>query len=333
MNFSSMRWTVATAAVVAAFTLGGCGGVVDPQADGEDVLPEDLATATDALTPAGTAGGWFAYNFKIASGSAIPCTGARSVRYVSKYSKWVGAALCGSKNRYKLYMSSSQTGTYYEVADYAGNGQDHCELVNTQFTLPNEDDITSGGCTNCAVGALTDPNGVQVYARGYLGEAFSLVTASDWGDLSTEWYECGVPVTEWRTYSFKTYEGVRYCSGARYVHYVPKYNKWVGAELCTTSSRYKLYMSSSETGTYYEIADYSGHGQDHCELINKNFTLPNDDDITSGGCTTCALGNLLDPIGVPVYARGYFGEAFNLVTSTDWGDLSTDSYSCGVSIQ
>ncbi|WNG13368.1 hypothetical protein [Cystobacter fuscus] len=39
------------------------------------------------------------------------------------------------------------------------------------------------------------------------------------------------------------------------------------------------------------------------------------------------------PIGVPVYSRGYFGEAFNLVTATDWGDLSTDSYRCGVTIQ
>ncbi|PTL75159.1 hypothetical protein DAT35_56195 [Vitiosangium sp. GDMCC 1.1324] len=328
----SIRWTVTTTALVAAIALSGCGGVVEPPADGEKLTPEELATTAAALTPAGTAGGWFAYNFQIGAGSATACTGARYVRYVSKYNKWVGAVLCGSKNRYKLYMSSSQTGTYYQLADYSGHGQDHCELVNTQFTLPNDDDITSGGCTNCALGALIDPIGVQVYARSAVGGAFSLATAVDWGDLSTEWYECGVPVTEWRTYTFKTYGSVRYCSGDRYVRYVPKYNKWVGAELCE-SNRYKLYMSSSETGTYYEIADYAGHGQDHCELVNSQFTLPNEDDITSGGCTTCALGNLLDPIGVPVYARGYFGEAFNLVTSVDWGDLTTDSYRCGISIQ
>ncbi|EPX55004.1 hypothetical protein D187_009743 [Cystobacter fuscus DSM 2262] len=326
------RWTLTTAALVTAFALSGCGGVVESPTGGEQLPAEELATESGALTPAGTAGGWFAYQFKIGAGSETACTGARYVRYVSKYSKWVGAVLCGSNTRYKLYMSDSQTGTYYQLADYSGHGQDHCELVNTQFTLPNDDDITSGGCTSCALGNLIDPIGVPVYSRGYFGEAFNLVTAKDWGDLSTDAYECGVPVTEWRTYTFKTHGSVRYCSGARYVRYVPKYNKWVGAELCE-STRYKLYMSSSETGTYYEIADYAGHGQDHCELINSKFTLPNEDDITSGGCTSCALGNLIDPIGVPVYSRGYFGEAFNLVTAKDWGDLSTDSYRCGVTIQ
>lgn len=98
-------------------------------------------------------------------------------------------------------------------------------------------------------------------------------------------------------------------------------------------TKYKLYMSSSEKGTYYQIADYSGHGQDHCELVNPTFSLSNDDDITSGGCLTCALGNLVDVQNEQVFVRSRLGEAFSSVTSRFWADLTTSWYSCGVPIE
>jgi hypothetical protein len=91
-------------------------------------------------------------------------------------------------------------------------------------------------------------------------------------------------------------------------------------------------MSGTRTGPFLEIADFAGHGQDHCELVNPAFKIPNEDDITSGGCTTCSVGPLVDLIGVPVYARSRFGEPFQRVQSRYWADLSTTFYSCGISI-
>lgn len=137
--------------------------------------------------------------------------------------------------------------------------------------------------------------------------------------------------SSWKAFNFLA-TSTSSCSGARYVGYSAKYGTWVGAQLCGSSSKYKLYMSSSEQGVYYQIADYGGHGQDHCELINSTFTIPNDDDITSGTCKNCSLGSLVDVQNEQVFARSRLGEPFRQVTSVDWGDLTTDSYSCGVSI-
>lgn len=138
-------------------------------------------------------------------------------------------------------------------------------------------------------------------------------------------------VTSWKAYTFATKKAAP-CSGSRYVGYSQKYGVWVGAVLCGSSTTYKLYMSSTETGTYLQIADYAGHGQDQCELVNPTFTLPNEDDITSGTCKNCAIGGVVDVQDEQVYARSRLGELFTSVTSRFWADLTTNSYSCGVSI-
>ncbi len=135
----------------------------------------------------------------------------------------------------------------------------------------------------------------------------------------------------WARADFQTHAGKRYCTGTRHVLYVPEYKAWVGAEDCG-GNRYKLYMSTRETGTYYEIADYSGHGQDHCELVNPAFKLPTEGDITSGGCTDCAVGQSIDVDGVPIYARTRYGEQFQQVTASPGTELTTGWYACGVSI-
>jgi len=135
---------------------------------------------------------WKAYTF--ATKKAPPCSGNRYVGYSQKYGVWVGAVLCGSNTTYKLYMSGTETGTYLQIADYAGHGQDQCELVNPTFTLPNEDDITSGTCKNCAIGGVVDVQDEQVYARSRLGELFTSVTSRFWADLTTNSYSCGVAI-------------------------------------------------------------------------------------------------------------------------------------------
>ena len=91
-------------------------------------------------------------------------------------------------------------------------------------------------------------------------------------------------------------------------------------------------MSQSRNDKFLEIADFAGHGQDHCELVNPAFKIPNEDDITSGGCTRCSVGALVDIQNVPVYARANFGQQFQRVTSRFWADLTTTFYSCGVSL-
>ena len=96
---------------------------------------------------------------------------------------------------------------------------------------------------------------------------------------------------QWTPNYFTTLE-TAICLGERYSYYNSKYNLWVGAILCGSASRYKLYRSERSTSQFLQIADYSGHGQDHCELVNPEFRLPDGDDITSGGCTECTMGEL-----------------------------------------
>lgn len=140
-------------------------------------------------------------------------------------------------------------------------------------------------------------------------------------------------VLSWRKANFTTHNTSSTCSGDKYIGYSSRYALYVGAQLCGSNNTYKLYMSDSENGTYYQIADTGGHGQDHCELVNQSFTIPNDDEITSGTCKNCSLGDMFDVQNEPVYVRSKIGESFKKAQSTYWADLTTKSYSCGVSIQ
>lgn len=136
--------------------------------------------------------GWESVDFETLSPPS--CDGPRFIRRDERYDVWVGAILCGDRDRYKLYMSEARTEPFLEIADYAGHGQDHCELVNPAFRIPDEDDITSGGCTDCEVGPLVDVDGIPVYARARFGEPFELVQARFWADLTTTFYACGVAI-------------------------------------------------------------------------------------------------------------------------------------------
>jgi hypothetical protein len=135
----------------------------------------------------------------------------------------------------------------------------------------------------------------------------------------------------WERSSFSTLSTPA-CTGERFIRRDDHYGVWVGAILCGSSRSYKLYMSQTRDDPFLEIADYAGHGQDHCELVNPAFTIPDEDDIQSGGCSDCSLGSLVDPVGVPVYARAKFGQPFERVISQVWADLTTTFYSCGVAI-
>jgi hypothetical protein len=136
---------------------------------------------------------------------------------------------------------------------------------------------------------------------------------------------------DWKKSDFKTYSPAA-CTGDRFVRFDASYDLYVGAILCGDPKRYKLYLSDSLEGQFLEISDYAGHGQDHCELVNPDFTIPVEDDITSGGCTECSVDQLIDINGIPTYARARFGDPFHRVTARFWADLTTAAYSCGVAI-
>jgi hypothetical protein len=161
-------------------------------ADGTATSNCDAASGYQQYELFGTCRGWEKFEFSTLSTPA--CTGDRFIRHDDRYGIWVGAILCGSSTSYKLYMSATRDDPFLEIADYAGHGQDHCELVNPAFTLPDEDDIRSGGCTGCALGDLVDPIGVPVYARATFGQPFERVISQYWADLTTTFYSCGVAI-------------------------------------------------------------------------------------------------------------------------------------------
>ncbi|XP_039712939.1 target of Nesh-SH3 isoform X31 [Pteropus medius] len=57
------------------------------------------------------------------------------------------------------------------------------------------------------------------------------------------------------------------CKGKQYVKRT-WYKKFVGVQLCN-SLRYKIYLSDTLTGKFYNIGDQRGHGEDHCQFVDS----------------------------------------------------------------
>ncbi|KAK5920678.1 hypothetical protein CgunFtcFv8_024464 [Champsocephalus gunnari] len=70
----------------------------------------------------------------------------------------------------------------------------------------------------------------------------------------------------WSQFPFKS-DDYSECNGKQYVKRT-WYRKFVGIQLCN-SLRYKLYMSDSLTGKFYNIGDQTGHGEDHCQFVDS----------------------------------------------------------------
>ncbi|KAI8494927.1 hypothetical protein Bbelb_275320 [Branchiostoma belcheri] len=134
---------------------------------------------------------WEPFNFTY-DNTCTSCTGERFVRQ-SNYtyggqSLYVGVVLC-SPTQYKILLSDNLNGTFQNIGDGAGHGQDHCELVGASSDPPSssldpdyqtcsgtgywryrrEDNFTSG-----VIGYGSD-NGIAWYGR---------------------WYQCGVTIPE-----------------------------------------------------------------------------------------------------------------------------------------
>ncbi|XP_056245643.1 target of Nesh-SH3 isoform X4 [Seriola aureovittata] len=70
----------------------------------------------------------------------------------------------------------------------------------------------------------------------------------------------------WTQFPFKA-DAYSECSGKQYVKRT-WYRKFVGIQLCN-SLRYKIYLSDSLNGKFYNIGDQTGHGEDHCQFVDS----------------------------------------------------------------
>jgi hypothetical protein len=163
----------------------------DAAVDGMVVPSADSGADTSVPNP----NDWTALSFT-AQNRLGSCTGSKYVRYSTKYAVWVGVILC-SATRYKMYLAASMTGTYYELADGSGGGEDHCELVNPSFTLGPGGSISSGNCPTCNfdyAGTGVIGTDASVYTRSEIGETPVFHQVWPQSAYTGRWYECGVSI-------------------------------------------------------------------------------------------------------------------------------------------
>ncbi|KAM9346804.1 uncharacterized protein abi3bpa [Symphorus nematophorus] len=70
----------------------------------------------------------------------------------------------------------------------------------------------------------------------------------------------------WTQFPFRS-DAYSECNGKQYVKRT-WYRKFVGIQLCN-SLRYKIYLSDSLNGKFYNIGDQTGHGEDHCQFVDS----------------------------------------------------------------
>ncbi|XP_035848676.1 uncharacterized protein LOC116046339 isoform X2 [Sander lucioperca] len=70
----------------------------------------------------------------------------------------------------------------------------------------------------------------------------------------------------WTQFPFQT-DSYSDCHGKQYVKRT-WYRKFVGVQLCN-SLRYKIYLSDSLNGKFYNIGDQTGFGEDHCQFVDS----------------------------------------------------------------
>jgi hypothetical protein len=134
---------------------------------------------------------WQLFDFSLSPEVENACSGERFVTFHSGYQKFIGVILC-SPTIYKIVMGSSLSSPFFNIGDTAGGGQDHCELVNPDFSIPNEDDITSGGCSLCDLGPSDSVKGGAGFIRAKFGEDFAFDNKWIPNYITPSFYECGI---------------------------------------------------------------------------------------------------------------------------------------------
>ncbi|KAJ0009569.1 hypothetical protein NQD34_001271 [Periophthalmus magnuspinnatus] len=130
-------------------------------------------------TVAGKAAIWTEFPF--AADSDSDCRGRQFVKR-TWYRKFVGVQLCNSL-RYKIYLSDSLHGKFFDIGDQSGFGEDHCQFV---------DSFLDGKTGRLRPEQLQEKTGFYRAMRQepvYFG---SIGGRSQVNYVS--WYECGTPI-------------------------------------------------------------------------------------------------------------------------------------------
>ncbi|KAM3935454.1 target of Nesh-SH3 isoform 6-T6 [Leptodactylus fuscus] len=109
----------------------------------------------------------------------------------------------------------------------------------------------------------------QVIPKNPLGEGPSSATVefnTESADPRVSEQASGGKDAIWTEIKFKS-DSYSECKGKQYVKRT-WYKKFVGIQLCN-SLRYKIYLSDTLSGTFYNIGDQSGFGEDHCQFVDS----------------------------------------------------------------
>lgn len=124
---------------------------------------------------------WIPFSFKF-NPVHSSCKGSQYVKR-TWYRKFVGVVLCNSL-RYKIFMGDSLRDPFYSIGDTFGQGEDHCQFV----------DSYRDGRTGPAYLSNNLPT-VQGYYRSYRQEPVTFgVIGRRTPHPFVGWYECGVPI-------------------------------------------------------------------------------------------------------------------------------------------
>ncbi|XP_060731981.1 target of Nesh-SH3 isoform X2 [Tachysurus vachellii] len=121
-------------------------------------------------------------SFKFEADTYSECTGMQFVKR-TWYRKFVGIQLCNSL-RYKIYLSDSLKGKFYNIGDETGYGEDHCQFVDSFL------DGRTGGLLPQHHLPLK-----QGYFRAMRQEPVKFGKIGGSTQINyVAWYECGVPI-------------------------------------------------------------------------------------------------------------------------------------------
>uniref|UniRef100_A0AAR2INC6 Fibronectin type-III domain-containing protein n=1 Tax=Pygocentrus nattereri TaxID=42514 RepID=A0AAR2INC6_PYGNA len=124
---------------------------------------------------------WIPYTFRY-NPAHSSCKGSQFVKR-TWYRKFVGVVLCNSL-RYKIFMGDGLKDSFYSIGDTFGNGEDHCQFVDSYLE------------------GRTGPHSLSLYlpaAKGYYRSYRQ--EPVNFGPIGKRtphpfvgWYECGVPI-------------------------------------------------------------------------------------------------------------------------------------------
>uniref|UniRef100_UPI00398EE5A0 target of Nesh-SH3 n=1 Tax=Pristiophorus japonicus TaxID=55135 RepID=UPI00398EE5A0 len=206
----------------------------------------------------------------------VPCSVTESLKHFPEENvtnaKALSAPRYGPSNLTLVTVEGCPT---FVIVDWEKNENDSAseyEVVSKMIGPNNKTEklITVTNQTHTAVENLK-PNTsytflvtpTNVHGRGPSSDSLPFVTES--ADPSVSEYVPGKDAI-WTQYSFK-FDSYSECQGKRFVKRT-RYRKFVGIILCN-SLRYKIYLSNSLSGVFYNIGDLSGHGEDHCQFVDS----------------------------------------------------------------